>query len=488
MKKNYFIIYLCFFTTITNAQISTKHSLQELDSIVALIKETYEVPGLAVGIVLDKKLYYSGAKGVQDLNTKSPLTTQSLYHMASVSKPFVATAIMQLVGTGKMSLEDKLVEHLPYFKMQDQRYKDITIKQILNHSSGIPDVEDYEWDKPQVDDGAAERYAKSFTKDSLDFEPGTNFSYSNASFDIMANVIAKVSGLTFEAYMKKHIFEPAGMKNTTFFKPEVPASIATAPHGLGPDLQMEQMKVYPYNRIHAPSSTLHSNIEDLTRWALLNLNQGTLDGQEVFPEATYTKLTTPTIKAYGEVEVCLSWFTQELEGKRFYFHSGGDEGYRTFFSFFPEEGAAIFLMGNNEGLQSKAFSHLFKLLLTDEPVVWKKYIHMELKNLILTEGIDSCKAFYKHAAKNLKEQYEFGAGYMDNLGYWLLDRAKHQQALEIFLFNVELNPKEAGFYDSVGDAYRVMKKDAKAIEWYKKALELNPEQDFTIRKLKEMGE
>lgn len=488
MKNHYLrLLLLGFCLFLLSPSLSLAQNKAELDSLAVLIQETFEVPGLAIGIVLDNELYYANPLGVQDINSQDPLTTSSLFHMASVSKPFVATAIMQLVEAGKLKLEDKLIDHLPYFRMRDKNYQKITLKQILNHSSGIPDVEDYEWDKPQLDEGAAERYVKSFGETELDFKPGKEFSYSNASFDILADVIAKASGMSFEEYMRKNIFEPAGMKNSTFYKPEVPEKIATSPHGMGDDLQMEKLRIYPYNRIHAPSSTLHSNIEDMSRWALIYLNKGSIDGKQIFSEASYDLLTKKTRKLSKTRDVCLSWFTTEREGQRIYYHTGGDDGYRTFFGFFPEKKAAIILMANNEGFQSsRTATHLAKQLISNQPESWKKYIHVELKNRILTEGIEGCKSFYYHAKENLADQYEFGGGYMDDLGYWLLDRNKQQEALDIFLFNVELYPEEAGFYDSVGDAYIAMENKAKGIEWYEKALKLNPKQDFTIKKLKKL--
>lgn len=480
------LVVLSISTTIAQETKASKLNTG-LDSISLLIKESYEIPGLAIGIVLNQQIYYANALGLQDLESKTPLTTSSLFHMASVSKPFVATAIMQLVEAGKMNLEDKLIDHLPYFKMKDKAFREITILQILNHSSGIPDVEDYEWDKPQYDDQAAERYAKSFGETSLDFSPGEEFSYSNASFDILAALIAEVSGLTFEEYMTKNIFRPAGMVNSTFSKPDVPEKLATRPHSMGDDLQMEVLETYPYNRIHAPSSTLHSNIEDMTKWAMLYLNKGKINGKRIFSEQSYTSLTSPTLEINKTRAIGLSWFTQELKGERIYYHSGGDEGYRTFFAFFPESKAAIILLGNNDYFQSsKAAIYLANELITKDPNPWKKYIHFELKNRILTEGIRSCKSFYYHAQKNLADQYEFRGGDVDKLGYWLLDRKKTKEALNIFLFNIELYPEEPGFYDSVGDAYLAMENKEKAIEWYEKALEINPEQDFTIKKLAEL--
>jgi len=474
------------FPLLLNAQTSNPiKSKTEIDSIVLSIKETFDIPGLAVGVIKNGEIYYSNAMGVQDVITQKQLTTKSLFHMASVSKPFVATAIVQLVEKGEINLNKKLIEYLPYFKMADNRYKSISIQQILNHSSGIPDVEDYEWDNPQYDENAAERYTLSFSKDSLDFEPGTEFNYSNAAYDILADVISKVSGMSFENYMKKYIFEPSKMTHSTFYKPDVPDHLATKPHHMNGELQMDVIDVYPYNRIHAPSSTLHSNVEDMLHMGMLYLNQGVFEENIVFNKQAYDLLTTSTKKINKSRSICLGWFHSEIEGEPVYYHSGGDEGYRTFFMIIPTKKSAIVMMGNNDYFKSsKAAVHLVKEIVFETTTDWKKQIDFELKHVILSEGIESAKKLYHNLKKKNENQYDFG--YLDNLGYWLLDRNKNKEALDIFLFNIELNPEESGFYDSVGDAYLAMKNKGKAIEWYEKALKLNPEQDFTIEKLKKL--
>ena len=114
------------------------------------------------------------------LDKDDPITTRSLFHMASITKPFVATSIMQLVEIGKIDLDAPVVKYLPYFHMADERYKTITARQLVTHTSGMPDVEDYEWQKPQYDEGALERYVRRLSKLKLAFAPGEKFQYPSA--------------------------------------------------------------------------------------------------------------------------------------------------------------------------------------------------------------------------------------------------------------------------------------------------------------------
>ncbi|MEM8927159.1 MAG: serine hydrolase domain-containing protein [Bacteroidota bacterium] len=412
-----------------------------LDSLASVQKESYKLPGLAIGIIKDDTIIYAKGFGVRSLSTQEAITTKSIFHMASVSKPFTATAVMQLVEKGKINLDKHLVTYLPYFKMNDGRYKNITIRQMLNHTSGIADVEDYEWDNPRYDAAAVEKYIRRFYTDSLDFAPGTSYNYSNAAFNILADVIAKASGLTFEDYMKKYIFEPAGMSNSTFYQPDVPEELATKPHVLGPTFKMEESPVYPYNRIHAPSSTLQSSVEDMMKWAQLYLNKGKIDGQQLFSEISYEQLTSPQVSIGNKDSVCLSWFSRSLGDYKKYEHNGGDDGYKAHFAFLPEKSMAVVVMTNGDYFPSWISADTFlELVLGEKPLLpWAIPIHLKLSEHILTDGVEKCKAIYFHEKENNAEHYLFMPWCLVEFKYWLLDRNYQEEALAIEKFSEELN-------------------------------------------------
>src|SRR5207247_1246950 len=129
--------------------------VQQLEPLIERFVQWQEIPGLAIGIVENDRLVYAHAFGLKHLGRPAdPLTTRSLFHMASITKPFVATAIMQLVERGIVDLDAPVVKYLPYFRLADDRYSQITVRQMVTHTSGMPDVEDYEWNKPQYDAGA----------------------------------------------------------------------------------------------------------------------------------------------------------------------------------------------------------------------------------------------------------------------------------------------------------------------------------------------
>lgn len=302
------------------------------------------LPGFAIGVVKDGKLIYAQGFGVAKIGADAPVTSRSLFHMASVTKTFVATSIMQLVEQGKIDLDAPVTRYLPYFKMADERYRDIKIRQMLSHTSGIPDVTDYHWDKPEYDTGALERFVRSIAPQKLVFAPGEKFAYSNTAYEMLGDVIAKVSGQSFEEYVQQHILTPLGMKSSTLLVREADPKLLTTPH-VRENSKVVVSKIFPYNRAHAPSSTLYSNIEDMSRWAIANLNHGELDGQRILKRETAEQMWRPVVSAFN-VKEGISWFIADLQGHRIVMHDGGDVGFRSTLMLAPEDSVAIIAMSN----------------------------------------------------------------------------------------------------------------------------------------------
>ena len=153
--------------------------------------------------------------------------------------------------------------------MKDARASAITVRQLLTHVAGMPDVTDYAWDRPEYDAGALERYVRGLADSSLIAAPGAGWAYSNIGFEVLADLVAKVSGQEFEVYEREHILAPLGMTHSTLLMTDID-STAT---GLGAQPRSDSGVVsaraaaYPYNRRHAASSTMHSDAHDMLRWA-----------------------------------------------------------------------------------------------------------------------------------------------------------------------------------------------------------------------------
>ena len=378
------------------------------------VLESRELPGLAVGIVSDNEIVYARGFGVRSIKTREPISMTTIFHMASVSKPFVATGIVQLIEQGRVQLDAPITAALPYFKLDDDRYRDITIQQMLSHVSGMPDVEDYEWDTPQYDEGALERYVRSVSSKKLLFEPGGKFAYSNMAFECLGDVIAKVSGIPFDDYVKKHILDPAGMAESSFLKSEHLPGNWAAPHvRLLADLAWEG---YPYNRMHGPSSTLHSSAVEMCNWAITNLNRGNFQGNKILSPSSYELLWKPWAEISEGEQVGLSWFLGEYRGEKIIEHGGGDIGFRTHFVMLPDKRAAAVVLCNLGPAPVEEITHAaLDVILGYEPGPIAPDASILICKTLLEEGLDAAVAQWASLRSDHPDEYDFSLGQFDSL-------------------------------------------------------------------------
>jgi len=349
---------------------------QKLDEFLEKALVNYDLPGLAAGVSIGENsrsehagLRHLGAKGYQDLAERKALKPEHIFHMASVTKLFVGTSIMKLAEQGKIDTEGHLTDYLPWFFMADERYRQITIRQLLSHTSGMPDVEDYHWDRPETDDYALERYVRSkeVAEAHLLWDPAEGrFAYSNIGYEILGVVIAAVSGIPFEAYVQKNIFEPLGMDDSTLltfergiYEKYSPGSVdLCTPHEKNNAKEIVKTEHFPYNRAHGPSSTLTSNIIDIEKWGTAHLEKRIMK-PETYEEVWAEQALVPN---NGE-HICLSWFKREQNGYTLYGHEGTDDGFRASFWICPELELSIIICSNISNAPVKKISkQIFDLL------------------------------------------------------------------------------------------------------------------------------
>ena len=166
---------------------------------------SHDLAGLAVAVVRDEEVVSRGF-GVRDVGTGAPVTPETMFHLASVSKPFVATAIVALA----LDLDAPIVEWVPEFTLADGRAGEVTARGLLSHSSGLPDVAEYGWHDPQLGDDALSEFARSLSGWRLEAEPGSAFSYSNAGFELLGLVLSRATGTTFENAVRQLVADPTG--------------------------------------------------------------------------------------------------------------------------------------------------------------------------------------------------------------------------------------------------------------------------------------
>jgi CubicO group peptidase (beta-lactamase class C family) len=241
---------------------------------------------------------------------------------------------------------------------------------MLTHTSGMPDVENYAWDHPEYDDGALERYVRSLQDKELRWQPGLKFAYSNMAYEVLGDLVAKVSGTTFEDYVEANVLKPLGMNSSTLLLQKADPTRLAAGHTRAKDGSVISIAHYPYNRAHTPSSNLHSNVVDMARWAMANLNHGELDGHRVLKTATRDLMWKPAKQAGDRGSVGISWFLKESipfsrsKGQTIVMHGGSDDGFLTKIMLNPARKLGIITMTNYDYEPSRSIweAELLKLL------------------------------------------------------------------------------------------------------------------------------
>jgi CubicO group peptidase (beta-lactamase class C family) len=449
-----------------------------------------ELPGFAIAVVQNDKIVYAAGFGVKNLKNKTEsITARSLFHMASITKLFVGTSIMQLAEQGKIDLDAPVVKYLPYFRLSDERYKSITVRQMLSHVSGMPDVEDYEWEKPQYDDGALERYVRSLNNLSLIAAPGTKWRYSNMAYEVLGDLIAKASGETFEGYVKSHILEPLAMNSSTLLVKQADQKLLASPHVFNASYDVEVSKVFPYNRMHSPSSTLYSNVSDMARWAMAAMNRGELDGKRVLKSTTYDEMWRPAGEGWKHIGI--SWFLGKHREYATVGHSGGDVGFNSNFMMIPDKRIAVVMMSNfdraNPAMRVITDAALDVALgLKPKAVNIKQPIARVFYKAMASEGMDAAVQKYHDLKKNQPDAYNYGESQLNELGYNLLRHGKIKEAIRILQLNVEAYPSSGNVYDSLAEAHMKNGDKQLAIENYEKSLKLDPSNSNAVEMLKKL--
>ncbi|MDR1245652.1 MAG: beta-lactamase family protein [Clostridiales Family XIII bacterium] len=350
----------------------------------------FDLPGLAAGVYVgaDSPLDCAGmsceaAAGFSDFYERAPLGTDNIFHMGSVSKLFVAAGVLILADHGALDVERPVCDYLPWFRMRDSRYKDISTVQILTHTAGLPDVSDYGWNAPEIDDDALRRYVSSdeVCEASLLWDPRDGrFCYSNMGYEILGCLIAELSGRDFETFTEENLLRPLGMDASTFLtytrtragsgisRDEIADALSIdalraagvcAPHSKDDGNHIVREAHFPYNRAHGPSSTLTSNLRDMRR-----LGEACLHRESILFENREKAWKPYALVPNNGEHIGLAWFIREQSGYRLYGHEGTDDGFRVSFWLCPQLDVQITVMSNLSGAPVKKINkQLFELII-----------------------------------------------------------------------------------------------------------------------------
>jgi CubicO group peptidase (beta-lactamase class C family) len=268
----------------------------KIDTFLASERQASDIPGLAAVIVAGDRIVHTAALGIAD-GSGRPVTADTPFVLASVSKAFTATAVMQLMEAGLLELDAPVRRYVPWFRVADEGASArITISELLHHTSGLPSVPVVNDDQ---DGGALERGVRALASAQLLFEPGTGYHYTNAEYDVLGFVVQTVSGTAFDRYVDEHIFQPLGMTHSHVLPAEAAADGAS--DGFYRWFGVLTIPTHtPQPRAEGPAAMIYSSANDMGRWIIANLNGGLTSGARIISAAGMDALHAPVVQSSDE--------------------------------------------------------------------------------------------------------------------------------------------------------------------------------------------
>ncbi len=446
---------------------------QKIDEFMQI----YHDYGLFNGTVMvaeGGKVIYKKGFGLADMEWNIPNKPDTKFRIGSITKQFTSMLILQLVAEGKVKLDGKLSDYLPYYR-KDTGEK-VTVHQLLSHTSGIPSytslpkfMEDVSRNPYPVD-----VFIKKFCSGDLEFEPGSKFVYNNSGYFLLGAIIEEVTGKKYEEVLKGRILEPLGMKNTGYDHSKTVINNRAA----GYEKTFDGYVNSPYLDMSLPYSAgaLYSTVEDLYVWdqALYTEKLLSKEMKELMFKPHHTSSDG---QGYG-----YGWGIREREipdskeKTTSISHGGGINGFSTLIERLVDYKHLIVLFNNTGGAPLGSMSTgIINILFNNPYTPPKRSIAEKIYKTILEKDVDAAIKQYHELKKEHEKDYDFRPTELNRLGYQLLRENKIiKDAIEIFKLNVEVHPKYANGYDSLAEAYMDKGDKQLAIKNYAKSLELDP--------------
>jgi CubicO group peptidase (beta-lactamase class C family) len=309
-----------------------------IDESITAKMQIPHIPGIALAIVKGDQIVYLKGYGQADSSGR-PVTPQTPFLIGSISKSFTALAVMQLVEEGLVHLDAPVQQYIPWFRVADQQVSaHISVRQLLNQTSGLPQVYETQLSLDQ-DDSALERTVRSLSTVSLSHPMGT-FGYSNANYDTLGVLVQTVSGQSYENYVKHHIFAPLTMQ--TSFVSQEEARLHGMASGYRWWFGVPVPVILPYNRASLPSGYIISSAEDMAHFLIAQMNGGRYGDVSVLSSDGIALMHTELVKGtYG-----MGWESVQINGRTLLNHDGGTANFQASMFFDPKFRVGVFLAAN----------------------------------------------------------------------------------------------------------------------------------------------
>lgn len=354
MIKQIFLKYFLAGIMVVHVSVSCIAQAEKAEADIKNIMKQGEVVGLSVAVVKNGGIIYTRAFGLKDIASNTLLTEQNLFRIASISKSFSATSIMQLIEGGKLSLDDDF-SNLVGFKIRNPKYpKTITLKMVLSHTSSINDSQGY-FTFDVINPEKNLDWAKCYN----DYEPGKGYQYCNLSFNMVGAVIEKLSGERFDDYVKHHILDRLGLYGgynvdsldaslfaTLYQYDSASRKFTASPQAYASRRDELRNYVMGYSTpLFSPTGGMKISAPDLTKYMIMHINKGKYKGVRIISKKSAKKMQTKISdeEGYG---LAIMNLDNLIPGKVMTGHSGNAYGLYSAMFFEPKEKFGMVVITN----------------------------------------------------------------------------------------------------------------------------------------------
>jgi CubicO group peptidase (beta-lactamase class C family) len=330
------LLTLCTATSVVHAD--------RVDDYIRFEMQKRLIPGLSLAIVRDGKVIKAKGYGFANLELRVPATADTVYQLASVTKQFTATAIMLLAQDGKLSVDDRISR---YIDGTPDAWKDITLRHLLTHTSGLKDYLDESPDSPEWSarsraDTTPEKIVQSLARLPLSSRPGEKFAYSNTNYLVLSMAVRRISGKSYDQFLAERVFKPLEMTATRLTSPDDMIPNRAAGYTWSGDKWRNSVWLNPTLWDNGDGGML-SSVLDLAKWDAALYKDAILTAASKQQMWTPVKLSDGKTWNYG-----FGWATDHVQGRPRIWHNGGRPGTSTAFVRFVEDKLTVIVLANRD--------------------------------------------------------------------------------------------------------------------------------------------
>lgn len=429
-----------------------------IDNYVKEVVKDNKIPGLAIGIIKDGKIIFQQYYGTETLEDQKKVSPNSMFRIYSTSKLVTNIGVFQLIEQGKLSLEDhvsKYVENLP------KDWQNVKVKNLLTHSSGMPDVISFSDILPE---DANAKVIERLGKEKMDFKTGNEYRYNQTNYMLLTMIIEKITGQSFENFIINN--QLSDVKDQVYFSSN---SLEKIPNRVQKYNYNPSTKQYDKSTFNDGMRAHSGNGLAITLPAFLKWSSH-LSNNDLLRQKTKEMMWQPFEYGNKKNVFAYGWEISKTNNIPSYGFSGGNvSAYRIF----PQNNMTIILLSNGYNfspMQYQIVNHVAGLIdknLADAYSLAEESIISEFSK---KDNPNASKNYYQVKAKNPKWDFE---STLNIIGYSLMRNSRIDEAIKVFELNVKEHPQSGNAFDSLGEVYFSAKNYKLALENYKKSLELD---------------